>query len=94
MPKKPEGTEGKEKVEVRFSSFILMLGTTALQHMGEIPNPTSNKKEKNEELARLTIDTVSMLKEKTQGNLTKEENTLIVEMESNLQQKFGQTFGK
>lgn len=94
MTKKSRATDDKEKVEVRFSSFILMLGTTALQHMGEIPNPTSNKKEQNEELARLTVDTISMLKEKTQGNLTKEEETLILELEGNLHQKFAETFGK
>jgi hypothetical protein len=92
MPEKPQGAEGNEQVEVRFSSFILMLGTTALQHMGEIPNPTSNKKEVNEELARLTIDTITMLKEKTTGNLSKEEESLVLEMENNLQNKYVQTF--
>lgn len=62
---------------VTFSAFILSLNTTALIHLGELPHPETNKKEANLALARHTIDTLDMLKEKTKGNLTKEEEQLL-----------------
>ncbi|OAQ20583.1 DUF1844 domain-containing protein [Thermosulfurimonas dismutans] len=62
---------------VTFSTFILSLNTAALIHLGELPNPETNEKSVNLALARHTIDTLDMLKEKTKGNLTKEEEQLL-----------------
>ena len=53
----------KEKEEelfsnlITFSTFILSLNTAALVHLGEIPDPLTNKKEVNLILAKQTIDT-------------------------------------
>jgi len=60
-----------------FSSFILSLSTQAMIHLGEIPNPITQKKEKNLDLAKQTIDLIGILKEKTKGNLTAAEEQLI-----------------
>lgn len=62
-----------------FSTFILSLSTSVLMHLGDIKNPDSDKVEKDLPLARHTIDIIEMLKEKTGGNLTKEEAYLIEE---------------
>jgi len=62
-----------------FSTFILSLSTSVLMHLGDIKNPDSDKVEKNLPLARHTIDIIEMLREKTGGNLTKEEAYLIEE---------------
>ncbi|VAW38633.1 hypothetical protein MNBD_DELTA02-818 [hydrothermal vent metagenome] len=60
-----------------FTTFIYSLSTTALMQMGEIDNPETNKKDKNYQLAKHTIDLLDMLKEKTKNNLTEEESKLM-----------------
>ncbi|HEX16545.1 MAG TPA: DUF1844 domain-containing protein [Deltaproteobacteria bacterium] len=70
----------KEEVplpEVTFSSFIYSLSTTCLVHLGEIPEPTTQKIQKNLPLAKQTIDVLGILLEKTKGNLTEEEERLL-----------------
>ncbi len=62
---------------VTFSTFILSLNTAALIHLGELPNPETNEKSVNLALARHTIDTLDMLREKTKGNLTHDEERLL-----------------
>ncbi|QJA06744.1 DUF1844 domain-containing protein [Thermosulfurimonas marina] len=62
---------------VTFSTFILSLNATALIHLGEIPHPETNRKEVNLTLAKHTIDTLDMLKEKTRGNLSPDEERLL-----------------
>jgi hypothetical protein len=63
--------------EFGFSTFILSLSTSALVHLGELPDPITNKKEINLQLAKQTISIIEMLKDKTKGNLTSEEESLI-----------------
>lgn len=62
---------------INFNTFILSLNTAALVHLGELPDPITNRKEPNLTLARHTIETLEMLKEKTKGNLTLEEEKLL-----------------
>jgi len=62
---------------IDFSTFILSLSASALMHLGELPDPVTQKKEKNLPQARQTIDIIDMLKEKTQGNLKEEEKRLV-----------------
>lgn len=80
--KASEKAEVKDKVEgtlpqVDFSSFIFSLSTSALIHFGAIPDPITKKTEKNIVMARQTIDLLGILKDKTKGNLTKEEDELL-----------------
>ncbi len=63
--------------EIDFSSFILSLGTQAMMHLGEIPNPVTKQKEINLTLAKQTIDLIELIKDKTIGNLTAGEEQLI-----------------
>ncbi len=63
--------------EFGFSTFILSLSTSALVHLGELPDPITNKKEVKLQLAKQTISVIEMLKEKTKGNLTTEEENLL-----------------
>jgi len=60
-----------------FVSVIYFFATIALQHLGVIKNPLTDKVEKNLDLAKYTIDTLNIIKEKTKGNLTKVEESLI-----------------
>ncbi len=58
---------------MNFNSLIFSLSSSALIHLGEIADPHTNQKAKDLPLAKHTIDTVAMLKEKTKGNLEEEE---------------------
>ena len=73
---------------ITFSTFILSLNTAALIHLGELPDPVTQKKKVNLLLAKQTIDTLEMLKEKTKGNLTIDEEKLLDTILYELKLKF------
>ena len=60
-----------------FSSHIFQLATAAFVYMGEAKLPGAEKVEVNLPLAKLTIDTLNMLKTKTEGNRTSDETSLL-----------------
>jgi len=74
--------------EVTFVSFILSLNTTALLHMGELTHPESGQKVIDLDLAKHTIDTLSLLAEKTRGNLDNQENELLTRILYELKMHF------
>jgi hypothetical protein len=63
--------------EFNLSTFIISLNASALLHLGAIEDPTTGKKDKNLPMAKQTIDILSMLKEKTAGNLSSDEENLL-----------------
>ena len=63
--------------EVTFATFVYSLSTSALVHLGEIPEPISETMDRNLPLAKQTIDILGILQEKTKGNLTPEEENLL-----------------
>ena len=62
---------------VDFSAFIAELGTTALAYLGGFQNPETKEVFVDLEMAKRTIDTIDLLKEKTKGNLTAPESNLL-----------------
>ncbi len=73
-------TETRAIPQASFSNFILSLNAQALVFLGALPHPESNKIEANILLAKHTIDILEILKEKTKGNLTQEEQNLLDEV--------------
>ena len=63
--------------EISFTNLIISLSTSALIQLGEIQDPMSQQSAKNIPLAKQTIDLIGMLKEKTKGNLTSEEEKIF-----------------
>jgi hypothetical protein len=63
--------------EIDFNSFIFSLSTSALIQLGEIEDPFAKKSVKDLPLAKQTIDLIGMLREKTKGNLTPEEEKIM-----------------
>lgn len=63
--------------EVTFTAFILSLNTAALFHCGELADPETGATGMDLVLAKHTIDTLDVLKNKTRGNLSKDEETLL-----------------
>jgi len=73
---------------IDFPSYILSYYTQGLVLMGEVPNPYTNKKEEDIESARHTIEILSMLEQKTKGNLSNEEQQLLGTVLYELRMKF------
>lgn len=76
LPEEDEAMDGYLP-EVNFMNFVLSLSTTAMFHFGDFPDPASGKAARNLAAAKHTIDTIGMLKAKTEGNLDDNEKTLI-----------------
>ncbi|OGX05433.1 MAG: hypothetical protein A2Z88_05800 [Omnitrophica WOR_2 bacterium GWA2_47_8] len=62
--------------------------------LGEIPNPMTNKEDVNLPQAKLIIDTLLLLREKTKGNLSKEEENILNGSLYELQLKFVEILNK
>jgi hypothetical protein len=94
--KEPGKTEGerRERVqeptlpEINFSSFLLSLSTSALMHLGEVPDPATERVDKNLPLAQQSIDLLGMLREKTRGNLTPDEENLLDHLLADLRWRY------
>jgi hypothetical protein len=69
----------------RFIEFVMMHAQNAALFLGQIPNPKTGEGEVNLELAKMFIDQLAMIQEKTRGNLTNEESTVLRNALSNLQ---------
>jgi hypothetical protein len=63
--------------EVLFIGLILNLQASAMIALGKLTNPMTQKVERNLEQARITIDMLGMLEEKTKGNCTDEETKTL-----------------
>ena len=62
---------------VTFTSFILSLAASGLVHLGHEADPASGNRSVDLMMARQTIDLLSLLQEKTKGNLTSEEDAQL-----------------
>src|SRR2546430_7212888 len=69
----------------RFIEFVMMHAQNAALFLGQIPNPKTGEGEVNLELAKMFIDQLAMIQEKTRGNLTNDEATVLKNTLSNLQ---------
>jgi Domain of unknown function (DUF1844) len=72
----------------RFIEFVIMHAQNAALFLGQIPNPKSGEAEVNLDLARMFIDQLAMIQEKTRGNLTNEETKVLSNALSNLQMAY------
>jgi Domain of unknown function (DUF1844) len=72
----------------RFIEFVMMQAQNAALFLGQIPNPQTGNAEVNLEVARMFIDQLAMIQEKTRGNLTNDESTVIRNALSSLQMVF------
>jgi hypothetical protein len=72
----------------RFVEFVMMQAQNAALFLGQIPNPKTGEGEVNLELAKMFIDQLAMIQEKTRGNLSNEETTVLRNTLSNLQMAY------
>jgi hypothetical protein len=84
----PPEKESPPRPPIDFPSYILSYYTQGCVLLGEVPNPYTNKKEEDLEAAKHTVDILSMLEQKTKGNLSKEEQQLLESVLYELRMKY------
>jgi hypothetical protein len=96
----PEEASGSEEQargpfpEVTLATFIFSLSSSALVHLGEIPEPQTNRTEVDLPIAKQIIDTLGMLQDKTKGNLDQDEERLLKSVLYDLRMRYIQKSGK
>lgn len=73
---------------VDFQALIGTLATQALMYMGAFPDPETGRAIVSLEHARFNIELMSVLEEKTKGNLTPEEKNDLEQASSELRMRF------
>ena len=88
--KKTDSSKEKETepFQVDFSTFIMSLTSSAFYHLGDMPDPSTGKKEVNLPAVQQTIDMLIMLRGKTKGNLKEDEKKLLEQLVYELQVKY------
>lgn len=74
--------------EAGFIGLITSFYFACWQQLGKIANPLTGKIERNLEQAKYSIDMLIMLREKTKGNLTSDEERALGEAIANLQMNY------
>lgn len=89
-----EPAVARELPKPDFASLVVSLGSSALFHLGLVPDPTTGEPgEPDLALARQTIDLVEILQEKTRGNLTPEEDQLMQSLLTDLRMRYVERSG-
>ena len=63
--------------EILFLQLVTMFQVAAMQQMGKIPNPLTGTIERDLEQAKMSVDMLGMIKERTKGNLTGREEEYL-----------------
>src|SRR4030042_160461 len=74
--------------EINLTNFLLSLSTSVLIQLGEVQDPMTHQIEKNLPIAKQTIDLLGMLREKTKGNLTPDEEKLFENLLYDLRMRY------
>ena len=77
-------------MEIDIKSIIVLLATQAMINMGEIQDPITRESKNDLQGASLFIQLLDVLKMKTRGNLTSQEEAFLTEVRANL----GQVYNK
>ena len=92
-PASPELKATDTLPKIDFSTFVLSLFSSAMVHLGDAPRPDDTTRE-DLQLAKQTIDILGLLKEKTAGNLTTEEDKLLADLLYDLRLRYVNTAGQ
>jgi hypothetical protein len=77
-----------------FTAFVLSLASTAAIHFGDLPDPASGQAtEPNLDGAAQMIEILSLLEQKTKGNLTAEERQVLEQVLYELRMRFVEASG-
>lgn len=77
-----------ENLEASFSVLIMSIASSAIMAMGLAPNPQNNEVHVDKNMARFNIDLLTVLQNKTKGNLSSDEAKFLENLINDLQLKF------
>ena len=77
-----------DEVPISFSQFVITLVQSTMVALGEVESPDTGQKQMNLALAQDTINVLTMLKSKTAGNLSDDEQKLIDGLPLEVRTKF------
>ena len=81
----------QEELSFLFAQLVLQQSNMAMMLMGKVAHPESGKVVQDVDAARLFIDQLEMLENKTNGNLSKEEEHLLKQTLMSLRLNFVET---
>lgn len=79
-----------EKMEASFSVLAMSLASSAAMALGLAPDPATGQIQKDKQMAKFNIDLLVMLKDKTKGHLTSDEQRFLDTVLADLQMKYVQ----
>jgi hypothetical protein len=74
--------------ELNFATFIVGLSTEALAALGEMPHPATGEHKRDLRAAQQLIDILGILRDKTRGNLDRDEESLFEAILYDLRMKY------
>src|SRR5437867_3911438 len=84
----------QEKNQALFMHLVIMFHTLTMHQLGKIKNPITDKVERDLAAAQGSIDMLDMLKEKTKGNLTSDEDRFLTNLLKELKLNYVDEAGK
>ncbi len=82
-------SEGEDALPaIDFATFVLSLSHSVLMHLGDAPDPSGGVTRRDVGMAKQTIDLLSLIQEKTAGNLTGEEERLLNQVMIDLRARY------
>src|SRR5580765_3968124 len=94
MSESDEKFEMSGEPDYRFLSLVMSLATAAWSQLGKVANPATQKIEKDIDQARISIEFLRMIQEKTEGNLSVKEQELIDNTVADLELNFADEIRK
>jgi hypothetical protein len=94
LPKPVSGLPGdcsmneQETPSITFNAFVISLARTAAIHFGDVGDPATGDFKPNFPAAAQLIEILALLEQKTRGNLTAEERSLLEEVLYELRLRF------
>jgi Domain of unknown function (DUF1844) len=83
--------EGSGASDLTFSGFVLSLASAAAVHFGDLPDPATGRRGDTDlDAAARVIELLSMLQQKTKGNLIEQEAKLVDDLLYDLRLRFVQ----
>jgi len=86
-----DNQQTQEATGITFTGFILSLATTAAVHFGDVADPNTGKRgAPNLVAAAQMIELITLLQDKTRGNLSDDEERLVDDLLYELRMRFVQ----
>ncbi len=77
---------------IDFNTFVLSMSTACMAHLGEVTGP-GGEQVADLAMAHQTIEILAMLEQKTQGNLTGEEERILSQVLADLREAYERKSG-